>query len=280
MKVYLVRSTAAFALIFLALGLAISAQNKAEAKVKNRSFCSGDSWSSDDRVSFKELREMTIPATGSVNVDAGTNGVIRVKGENRTDVLVRACIQTWGKSDEEAKSKASGIQIETGSLIKAVGDEDKNWSVSYEISVPRNTSLGLKAHNGGISIGGVDGNIEFQTTNGGVALSEVAGNVKGATTNGGVVVSLSGSSWSGNGLDVTTTNGGVVLSLPDNYAAHVETGTVNGGFQSDFAALNVDRKDRSRPARISADLNGGGAPIRVLTTNGGIRINSSSSGKF
>jgi hypothetical protein len=85
---------------------------------------------------------------------------------------------------------------------------------------------------------------------------------------------LNGSSWRGSGLDVTTTNGGVVLTLPENYAAHVETGTVNGGFQSDFASLTVDRKDRSRPARVSADLNGGGAPIRVVTTNGGIRINS------
>jgi len=278
MKVYL--STAAISLIVLTLCLGALAQNKAEAKEKYKSFCSGDNWSSDDRVSFKEVREMTIPATGSVNVDAGQNGGIRVTGENRSDVFIRACVQAWGKTGEAAKAAAGSIRIETGSLIKAEGDEGGNWSVSYEISVPRNTGLDLKAHNGGISIGGVDGDLTFQTTNGGVSLKEVAGSVKGATTNGGVVVSLNGSSWKGNGLDVTTTNGGVVLSIPDNFAAHVETGTVNGGFTSDFAALNIDRRDRSRPARVSADLNGGGAPIRVVTTNGGIRINSASSVKF
>lgn len=276
MKVCLFRSTVAVFLTAFVFVLGISAQNKAEARSKYREFCSDNNWSSDNRVSFRELREMTVPATGSLSVDAGQNGGIRVKGENRSDVLVRACVQAWGKTDDEAKAAASAIRIETGGTIKAEGGDDRNWSVSYEISVPRNTGLDLKAHNGGISIGSVDGNIVFETMNGGVTLSDVAGSVKGATTNGGVKVALNGSTWRGSGLDVTTTNGGVTLSLPENYSAHVETGTVNGGFQSDFASLNVDRKDRSRPSRVSADLNGGGAPIRVVTTNGGVRINSSS----
>jgi len=88
-------------------------------------------------------------------------------------------------------------------------------------------------------------------------------------------VALAGTHWNGGGLDVQTTNGGVILSLPDNFSAHVETGTVNGGFKSDFAVLNVDRTERWKPARVSADLNGGGPTIRVITTNGGVKINSS-----
>ena len=34
------------------------------------------------------------------------------------------------------------------------------------------------------------------------------------------------------------------------------------------------RKDRSRAVRFSTDLNGGGATIRVITTNGGVHINT------
>jgi len=280
MKVYMIRSSIVIALAILALGLNALAQNKADDKGKYKEFCSSNNWSSDDRVSFNEVREMTLPATGAVNVDGGQNGGIRVRGENRSDVQVRACVQAWGKTDEAAKAAASGVRIDTGSVIKAEGGDDRNWSVSYEIRVPRNTNLDLKAHNGGISIGGVDGNVEFSTTNGGVSVTDAAGSVKGATTNGGVHVSLNGTGWRGSGLDVTTTNGGVVLNLPENYAAHVETGTVNGGFQSDFPSLNIDRRDRSRPARVSADLNGGGAPIRVITTNGGIRISSSNGTRY
>jgi hypothetical protein len=89
---------------------------------------------------------------------------------------------------------------------------------------------------------------------------------------------LSGNSWKGSGLDVETTNGGVHLSIPETYAARIETGTINGGFKSDIPALTAEKTEGTRRTRINADLNGGGAPVRVITTNGGVKI-SSSSGK-
>lgn len=269
------------AVIFCLSGVIIFGQNKAEEKVKDktktRDFCSSYNYSNDNKVQYKETREVTLPAGGIVNVDGKRNGGIQVRGENRSDVLVRACVQTVGTTDEEGQSAAKGIRIETGSTIRAEGGNDEtNWAVSYEILVPRSTNLKLTAHNGGISINSVEGTVEFETTNGGVNLSDVAGDVKGRTTNGGVNVALSGNGWKGNGLDVQTTNGGVNLSIPESYAAHVETGTVNGGFRSDIAALSADQTERSRPIKINTDLNGGGAPVRIVTTNGGIRINSAS----
>jgi DUF4097 and DUF4098 domain-containing protein YvlB len=53
--------------------------------------------------------------------------------------------------------------------------------------------LTLKAHNGGIRIADVSGQLEFETTNGGVSLQRLAGNVHGHTTNGGLSVELAGS---------------------------------------------------------------------------------------
>ncbi|MEO7673886.1 MAG: DUF4097 family beta strand repeat-containing protein [Pyrinomonadaceae bacterium] len=254
---------------------------KAEHKAKHKEFCSNNNWSNGEKVSFSEIREMTLPATGSLNVDGGKNGGIQVKGEVRSDVLIRACVQTWGTTDEVAKAAAANIKIGTGGVVRAESSDESNWSVSYEARVPNATNLSLKAHNGGISIGSVEGTLEFETTNGGVSVYDVAGDVKGRTTNGGVNVSLSGGSFKGSGLNVTTTNGGVNLTLPENYAANVETGTVNGGYNSDIPSLNVTTEDlkgegygRPRARRINTSINGGGAPIRVITTNGGIRINS------
>jgi len=259
-------------------GYVIVAQNKAEGKVKNKGFCENYNYSSGDKISYKETREMTLPAGSLVNVDGKRNGGIRVKGENRSDVLVRACVQTVGLTDEEARAVAKNIRIETGSTIRAEGTgEESNFAVSYEILVPRSSNLKLLALNGGISVNSVEGTIEFETTNGGVNLSDVAGDVKGKTKNGGVNVVLSGSGWKGSGLDVETTNGGVHLSMPENYTARVETGTVNGGFKSEINQLNAERNERTRGVRINTDLNGGGAPIRVITTNGGIKISSLSS---
>ena len=269
-----------------AIGLTATAafgQDKAKGDhYKSKSFCTNQNWSDDDRVSINDLREVTIPASGSIAVDGGQNGGISVKGENRTDVLVRACVQAWGRTDEAARAVAAGIRIGTsGGTIKAENTaDDKNWSVSFQLLVPRATNLNLTARNGGISIAGVDGSAEFETRNGGVNLKDVSGSFKGVTTNGGVNVSLAGTSWRGSGLDVTTTNGGVNITMPANYAARVETGTVNGGFKSNIPALNVEKSDDEgygrRAKRITADINGGGAPIRVVTTNGGVRINSSS----
>jgi len=178
-------TAAAFFIAFCLLAISVTAQNKAEAKNKYREFCADNNWSSDERVSFKEVREMTLPSTGSLNVDGGQNGGVRVVGENRNDVQVRACVQTWGSTDESAKALASDIKISTTGTIAAESSSGaKDWSVSYEILAPRNTSLNLKAHNGGISITSVEGNLEFETRNGGVVLRDVAGEVKGRTTAG------------------------------------------------------------------------------------------------
>jgi len=263
------------AAILLLSGTTVFAQDKGEKSAKNRGFCENYNYSSGDKVSHKEVRETTIRAGSLLTVDGGRNGGIKVKGEDRNDILVRACVQTAAVTDEAARAMAKNIRIETSPNVRAENSaDDQHWAVSFEILVPRSTNLKLEARNGGISISGVEGTMEFETTNGGIHLSEIAGDVKGRTTNGGVHVTLSGSSWKGNGLDLQTTNGGVHLEISENYAARIETGTVNGGFKSDIAALNVERTERTRGVRLNTELNGGGAPIRLITTNGGVKISS------
>ncbi|HXH69623.1 MAG TPA: DUF4097 family beta strand repeat-containing protein [Pyrinomonadaceae bacterium] len=264
-----------FAVFFLS-GTAVFTQDKNDRQYKKRDFCSSSNYSYNGKVSYKETREMTMSAGSLLNVDGQRNGGIQIKGENRSDVLIRACVQTMGATEQEAQTLAKNIRIETSPNIRAENTPDEPiWGVSYEILVPRSTNLKLTAHNGGISISGVEGTMEFETQNGGVSLNDVAGDVKGKTANGGVSINLAGNSWKGGGLNVETTNGGVHLSIPETYAAHIETGTVNGGFNSEIGQLNVERNDRSRAKRLNTNLNGGGAPIRVVTTNGGIKISSS-----
>ncbi|HEX8734408.1 MAG TPA: DUF4097 family beta strand repeat-containing protein [Pyrinomonadaceae bacterium] len=263
------------AVVLCLCGCSAFAQEKRE---RGGSFCENYNYSNGDKISHREVRESTLSAGSLVNVDARRNGGIQVRGENRSDVLVRACVQTRGTTEEEARSIARGIRIETGSIIRAEGGSDEvNWAVSYQILVPRSTNLKLSTYNGGIHLSNLDGSIEFEATNGGIHLSELAGNVKGRTANGGLHIELSGNSWKGSGLDVETTNGGVHLSIPETYAARIETGTVNGGFKSDIPALNVEKTERQRKTHITTDLNGGGAPVRIMTTNGGVKISSSSS---
>jgi len=190
-------------------------------------------------------------------------------------VLVRAVVQAYGDDDAEAKALLGRVQVTAaGTRVTAEGPERSDgsrrggWSVSFRIWAPRQTALALSARNGGISLRGMHGESRFSTTNGGVTLDEVGGHVVGSTRNGGVNVRLGGSRWEGDGLDVETTNGGVSMAIPSGYSAELETGTVNGGFQTDLPLTVQGRLDR----QVRATLGSGGPLIKVTTTNGGVRL--------
>lgn len=230
-----------------------------------------DSNYGDRLVSKCEIREQTLAPSGTVSVDGKQNGGVAIRGWDQNQVLVRARVQTGAASEGEAEVLAKQIVIETGgNKIFANGPEqqkDSHWDVSYEIFVPRRSDVSIETHNGGIVVDDVNGRIEFNAVNGGVVLKKVGGTVRGGTTNGGLVVELSGDHWEGDSLDVRTTNGGVVMSVPENYSAHLETGTVNGGLNVDFP---VTMEGRTR--EIAFNVGSGGQTLRAKTTNGGVRI--------
>jgi DUF4097 and DUF4098 domain-containing protein YvlB len=156
--------------------------------------------------------------------------------------------------------------------IDATGPRGMNregWSVSYRLAVPRALNLSLRTTNGGISVQDVESKLDVVTTNGGVKLLRVDGNVRGRTTNGGVEVELDGPSWLGEGLDVETTNGGVRVLVPEHYSAQLEAHTNNGGVSLNVPGTVTGRSDRD----LVVQLGSGGAPIKLRTSNGGVRIN-------
>ena len=225
-------------------------------------------------VSHCEMSEQTMPAPrGAISISPGANGGVSVRGWDRADVLMRAKIETAAPSDSEARQMVSQIRLASGAgQIQATGpetDRDHYWSVSYEIFVPRNSDIDAKAHNGGIHIADLRGKIHFETVNGGVTLRGLAGDVQGRTANGGLNIDLAGDHWDGPGINVETTNGGVRLAIPENYSAHLETSTVNGGLNVDFP---VTMQGRFSDHALSFNLGSGGATIRVVTTNGGVKI--------
>jgi DUF4097 and DUF4098 domain-containing protein YvlB len=253
----------ALSLSFAALGLF------GPAAAQEKQLNCDDHQRGGNRSSFCEMREQSVAATGRMTIDGRTNGGVSVKGWDRADVLVRSQVRAQADSDAESRTTVAQIIVHAGGgTVAADGPSGKSWSVSYEVFVPRQSDLTLTAHNGGIHIEGVRGNIDFSTTNGGVHLAQLAGQVKGRAQNGGVHITLAGNRWDGQGMDVQTMNGGVHVDVPASYSAHFETSTVNGGLHSDFSELVRDR----RQLEINADLGGGGPPVRVVTTNGGVHI--------
>jgi hypothetical protein len=252
---------------FLFLSLPAGAQ-----RASSDDWCRQESWG-NEREGVCEVRELTLPSSGSLSVDASPNGGIRVEGSPRYNVHVRARVVATAATEERARQIADGVRIEpSGDRIQAEGPEGlgrrESWHVSYDILVPAQMGLTLKTVNGGLGVRDVEGRIDVSTTNGGVKLTNVGGDVRGRTTNGGIDVDLDGAAWRGEGLDVQTSNGGVRIAIPADYSARLEAGTVNGGLNSDFPMMISGRRDRN----IDATLGAGGAPIRVRTSNGGVRI--------
>lgn len=251
--------------LLIALALPLVAQDKSLK-------CEGEKRWNGRQERFCEIRENPLPYAGRLNVDAGMNGGITVKGWNRQEVLVRSQVEAWAATEAEAKAIGAQVRVEAnGGQVRASGPDlrrDNGWSVSFEVFVPNRADLNLKAHNGGISITEVSGRIEFDTMNGGVTLARLGGDVRGKTMNGGLTVTLSGSRWDGQQMDVSTMNGGVKMNVPANYSAKLETATVNGGISIDFPVTVQGEIDK----KLSVNLGNGGPLVRVVTTNGGVKI--------
>lgn len=241
--------------------------------------CRNGDWYGDRLASNCEIREQTLAPSGSLSIDGRQNGGVSVKGWDQNQILVRARVQSGAPTQAEAAALGQQVRIETGgSKIFASGpenDRDHHWDVSYEIFVPRRSDLSIETHNGGIAIADVAGKIDFEATNGGVVLRRIGGAVRGSTTNGGLVIELTGDRWDGETLDVSTTNGGVIMSVPENYSAHLETGTVNGSISVDFPVTVQGRINKE----LAVNLGSGGATVKAMTTNGGVRIRRTGSGE-
>jgi len=264
-----------FVAMLLALTIVtVSAQDKEKIKNKGNLSCNqSNNWYGDRLVGNCEIREQTLAATGGViSIDGRQNGGVSVKGWDNSQVLIRAQIQTGAPNAGEAEQLARQVRVETGgNKIYASGPEnqkDYHWSVNFEVFVPRHSDLSLETHNGGIAIAEVNGRIDFSALNGGVVLKRCGGSVHGTTTNGGLVVELNGDRWDGETLDVRTTNGGVVMMVPENYSAYLQTGTVNGNISVDFP-VTVQGKITKE---LAVNLGSGGATVKAVTTNGGVRI--------
>src|SRR5438105_3527595 len=261
------KSLMTLALVVASAPLFAQQQSRSERWLRN---C--DDYDSD-RERFCEVRDVSIkvPANG-LFVDGRDNGGVAFYAWDKNEVLVRALIQTNADTRREAEDMAKEIKIETDrDRIRAEGPMSRRhawWSVSYEVFVPRKINLDADTHNGGISVEGVQGKMELRAVNGGITLRDVGGDVRAETTNGGVSALLSGTSWTGQGLDLQTTNGGVGLDIPHGYNAELETGTVNGGMNIDFPITVQGIIGR----RITTTLGSGGPRVRATTTNGGVRI--------
>ena len=139
--------------------------------------------------------------------------------------------------------------------------------VRYELTVPKSMNLDISNTNGGITVTDVAGKHDLDTTNGRIEATRCAGSLDAKTTNGRINAELLRVT-PGQDIRLSTTNGRISLAVPGNFAGELDAGTTNGSIHTDFP-ITTTRGDNNR---LRGTVNGGGAQLRLRTTNGGIEI--------
>lgn len=191
---------------------------------------------------YCEVREFTI-VSQPVRVDAGQNGSIAVRAWDREEMVVRARVEAYAEGSEAvARHLVERVELEMQEVIRSriPSTDRRSWAtVSFEIFVPRDSDLDMKAFNGSIAVDGVHGRLSLEAENGALVLQGLGGEVRGRTRNGALLVTLHGTEWEGPGLDVETMNGFVTVRLPEDYATQLQTGLDRDGFDQATPVVRV-----------------------------------------
>jgi hypothetical protein len=219
-------------------------------------------------------RNYTVANGGRLEV-VNVNGLVQVEAGPGPQVEIHAERRAKASSDEAAKELLGKVQMLEDIKPDAVRVEAKppktfrgGVDIKFFVKVPAGLNVVARTVNGGIKLIGVPNDIEASTTNGGVEAERVSGTLRVTTTNGGVRLALSGVGKGG--VRAQTVNGGVNVELPKDAAANLSARVVNGGLGVDNIQLETIGERTRR--RLEGKLNGGGPPIDLDTTNGGIHL--------
>jgi len=267
----------------------------------------GIRWS--DRAEAVETLRIDAPVGGAIRV-RNTSGRTRIRGEERSDIEVTTQKAARAESSESAqemlneirlvlKESPDGLELE----VEVPRRSGRYGSANLCIRLPRALQVSIDAENGRVDVDGIRGSVRARSSNGCAVVMNVIGDVDVATTNARVCCSgisgrLTARSSNGKieidqhrgsvdastsngliravltqlgagGIQLATSNGGIVLDLPETADADLDLRADNGTIRNERPLGAVSRES---VGRIVARLGGGGAPIKLRTSNGSISV--------
>ena len=152
------------------------------------------------------------------------------------------------------------------------------------ITVPVDTSLNLKSHNGSIAVDGVHGEIDASSHNGQITLANVSETVVANAFNGALKVAMDRVD-PAKPMSFSTFNGPIDVTFPADLKANIKLKTNHGDVFSDFDIKitgyrpiteknnTPDGKFRLRTDRtVYGEINGGGPEVSFQSFNARIVI--------
>ena len=256
-------------------------------------------WKLDEKETIRRTFD-TGSAGRKLQVD-NIHGFVHVNGYNGTQVQVSMEKRIYADSTEamaEAKRDVKMDMSQQGNFVRLYedgpfrtangtnyrGDNYYRYRVvfDFDVQVPFDTELVLKALNNGIQVKKTTGDYDIHGLNGAIEMEDVAGSGLVSTLNGKVKVTFSKNP--AKATQFKTLNGSVDVWFQTGLNADLKFKKLNGGIYTDFevAALPrtvaggsgngkfVYRSDRTMAGRAGK----GGPELSFDTLNGSIRLHS------
>lgn len=158
--------------------------------------------------------------------------------------------------------KTSGGGISLQNVTGAVAVHTSGGSIKAE---RLEGSVDLTTSGGGIEVADSTGDLDLHTSGGGIRLQDDDGEVHAGTSGGNIRAELRAN----HGITLATSGGGITLLLPQNMRASIDASTSGGSVSSDFPLSTVQTAAGNH---LQGAIGGGGAPISLHTSGGGIHI--------
>jgi DUF4097 and DUF4098 domain-containing protein YvlB len=215
---------------------------------------------------------------------SNTNGTITIHTWDQPRIRVQAEKKVEASDNALAKSTMKALRIDltpqNGGLAVLTHyphEESGLWdfltgsrassSVTFEVTIPRAMNVDIDNVNGSVHVTDLRGKMNLETTNGKIDVVNCAGRLDAETTNGSIHAELTAVD-AGQPMSLETTNGRISVALPANVAASVDASTTNGSIHTDLPITTT----RTGKSTLRGTLNGGGADLKLRTTNGSIEI--------
>jgi len=231
------------------------------------------------------------PGTLRVNL---LDGTVTIKGSNRRDVLFIANSQQARQAlrRRQQAEPPPGMRRLTQPGGFGVEERDNEISVSsgfsreisLEIEVPTRTKLRVSIVDGGITVDGVDNEMEINTVDGGITLTNVGGSVVAHAVDGNIAATVARVAPQAP-MAFTSLNGDIDVTLPAAVKANLRLRSDQGDVFTDFdvqvtaeASANRTQQRNGRGLRIDVNrsiygtVNGGGPDFELRTFDGNIYV--------
>lgn len=217
--------------------------------------------------------------SGRIRVSPGAGDTVRISARLRAD-------NSWFSGDASARMREieKNPPIEqTGNTIR-VGrfpneDVARHISISYDVTVPPETTLTARTGSGSVDVGDLRGTVDAHSGSGGITVGRVAGAVTASTGSGSIDVaggtSLDAHSGSGS-IKATAIGGAVKASTGSGGVRITQAGKGNVDVSSssgDVEVIGVDGAARVSASSGSIVLEGRPAgPWTVNSSSGGVTL--------